>query len=97
MWLNGDDFTKTPVETLNKIEAFLGVDQFFKKQHFDFSGLKGYPCFKLDPLSNSKCMGKGKAREHPVLSEESMNILRNHYRPIIEKFNSQTGLNIQLS
>lgn len=92
-----DDFTTKPVEILNKIESFLGVKSFFTSDHFDFKGLKGYPCFKLDKKSHSSCMGKEKARKHPELSEESLDILRRYYRPILDKFKEQTGIDVPLS
>ena len=65
--------------------------------HFDFSGRKGFPCFKLDEESKSKCMAKNKARDHPVLNEESLIFLRKHYKPIIDSFQVQTGLTVNLS
>ena len=70
LWLDGDDFTTRPVETMNKVETFIGVEHYFTKDHFDFTGRKGYPCFKLDTESLSSCMGTGKARQHPELKEE---------------------------
>ena len=36
--LNGDDFTSAPLKVLRVVENFIGVPQFFKKNHFDFSG-----------------------------------------------------------
>ena len=94
--MDGDDFTTQPVETMTKIETFIGVEHYFTADHFDFSGRKGYPCFKLDPESHSSCMSKAKAREHPELKEESLEILRKHFRPILERFRQQTGLDLQL-
>jgi len=42
-------------------------------------------------------MGNHKARDHPKLSEESLQILRNHFTPILEKFKKQTGIELELS
>ena len=97
LWLDGDEFTKNPVKILNQIEAFIGIPQYFNENHFDFSGLKGYPCFRLDESSLSECMGKNKARPHPELSEESLDKLRRHFKPILQKFKEQTGLKLSLS
>lgn len=72
LWLDGDEFTENPVKILNQIESFIGIPKYFNENHFDFSGLKGYPCFKLDETSHSACMGKNKARDHPDLSEKSL-------------------------
>ena len=95
--MDGDEFTKTPVKILNQIESFLGIPKYFSENHFDFSGLKGYPCFKLDSSSLSACMGKSKARPHPELSKKSLNKLRKYFEPILVKFREQTGLHLQLS
>ena len=95
MLLDGDRFTTDPVKTLNEIENFLGVERFFSDNHFDFSGKKGYPCFKLNDYA--KCMSDNKGREHPPLSEESLKHLRDHYQPILDQFKTQTGMKINLS
>ena len=97
LWLDGDEFTVSPVRVLNRIEKFLGVPRYFTEQHFEFSGRKGYPCFKLDPDSHSRCMGDKKARDHPELSDKSLNILRRYYKPKLEKFKARTGVDVKLS
>ena len=97
MWLDGDEFTRNPIKILYKIESFIDIPHYFTEGHFDFSGRKGYPCFKLDQESLSQCMGDEKARPHPELNEKSLKILRKHFSPILEKFRKQTGLNLQLS
>ena len=97
LWLDGDEFTVSPVRVLNRIERFLGVPRYFTEQHFEFSGRKGYPCFKLDPDSHSRCMGEKKARDHPGLSDKSLNILRRYYKPKLEKFKARTGVDVKLS
>ena len=37
-------------------------------RHPVFVGKHGFPCFKLDPSSHSRCMSDSKARDHPELS-----------------------------
>ena len=92
LWLDGDEFTKNPVKILNQIEAFIGIPQYFNENHFDFSGLKGYPCFKLDTTSLSECMGKSKARPHPELSKKSLNKLRKYFDSIRSRTLTDTGI-----
>ena len=82
---------------LNKIEKFLEIPQYFTVDHFDYTGRKGFPCFKLDEKSRSQCMSKVKARDHPKLNQESLTYLRNHFKPILNTFKSQAGVNIKLS
>ena len=97
LWLDGDEFSRNPIKTLNKVEKFVDVPQYFDKNHFDYSGRNGLPCFKLDEESLSQCMTKGKGRPHPELNEKSLKILREHFIPILEKFKQQTGMNLNLS
>ena len=85
-----------PVGILNEVEKFLKIPQFFTSEHFEDSGQKGYPCFKLDEESRSKCVWK-RSKPHPELNEESLNYLRNHFRPIIDNFERQTGMRLNLS
>ena len=60
-------------------------------------GKHGFPCFKLDADSMSKCMSDSKARDHPELSQESLKLLRSKFRPMLEKFKEQTGMSVNLS
>ena len=59
------------------------------------SGKKGYPCFKLE--SDDGCMNKNKGITHPELGQQSLNHLRKHFRPILDTFKGQTGLDVKLS
>ena len=61
------------------------------------AGRKGYPCFKLDADSLEGCMGETKARLHPDISPATRDYLRQTFKPIIEQFNSETGMEIRLS
>lgn len=95
MLLNGDRFTMEPVKILNEIEDFLGVERFFSDSLFDFSGKKGYPCFKLN--NNSKCMSDEQGRDHPLIGSESASYLRRYYRPILDNFEEKSGMKLSLS
>ena len=57
-------------------------------------GRKGYPCFTLD---KNGCAAKSKAREHPELQEETLTLLRNHFAPMLKRFEMQTGMKLELS
>ena len=95
MLLDGDRFTMEPVQILNEIEDFLGVNRFFTDSLFDFSGKKGYPCFKLN--NNSKCMSNEQGRDHPPIGSESLEYLRKYYQPILDDFEDKTGMKLSLS
>ena len=93
--IDGDMFTTEPVKTLNEVEDFLGVKRFFSDSLFDFSGKKGFPCFKLN--NDSKCMSSEQGRDHPPIGSESLSYLRKYYRPILNNFEGQTGMELTLS
>ena len=112
--LNGDDFTVAPLTVLRNVEKFIGVPEFFKENHFNFTGIyrfihilknyvhdhsissgrKGYPCFTL--VTNG-CADENKARKHPELHQETLTKLRNHFTPMLKKFERQTGMKLELS
>ena len=93
--LDGDVFVEEPVKVLNEIEEFLGIPSYFTKDHFDFSGRKGFPCFKLDEESRSQCMSKGKARDHPDLSEERLTYLQMVLGQVKQKLEEITDADIE--
>ena len=64
---------------LNEVEDFIEVPIYFAWDLFDYSGRKGFPCFKIDEKSQSQCMGKKKARDHPELNEESLIFISSTY------------------
>ena len=97
MLLDGDVFTENPLIALQNVEKFLGLPSFFTSEHFDFSGKKGFPCFKLDPESASKCMGVKKGRDHPKISKRNLKFLRNHFNPMVRRFKLLTGMKLRLS
>ena len=98
------------VERFLELPSFFTEDHFdytgrylTKLLEFDFIifgnivGKHGFPCFKLDADSMSKCMSDSKARDHPELSQESLKLLRSKFRPMLEKFKEQTGMSVNLS
>ena len=95
MLLNGDRFTTEPVKILKEVEDFVGVKRFFSDSLFDFSGKKGYPCFRSNNLS--KCMSDEQGRDHPPIGLESVRYLRRYYQPILDNFEEKTGMKLPLS
>ena len=62
-----------------------------------FEGKKGYPCFQVDQGSEDRCMNSSKkGRDHPPLTNQSLELLREMFRPDINKFNKETGRNIRV-
>ena len=95
------------IEQFLNIPAFFSQDHFvFTGKSFGLQwsliyesdeGKKGYPCFKVDQETEEKCMNSSKkARDHPTLTEDSRELLRELFQPSITEFNNQTGMNIRL-
>ena len=65
--------------------------------HLNNKGRKGFPCFQLNINSTIQCMGEKKARDHPELSKESLELLRKHFQPMLKQFKEETGMKLKLS
>ena len=63
-----------PAPILNKLEQFLNVPNFIKKEYF-IRGKKGFFCLNI----KKGCMGSSKGRKHPVVSETTKEVLRQFY------------------
>ena len=96
--VNGDVLITDPVVELKKVEAFLGVKSFFYQDMFFYNATKGFYCWKVlnkkgRELSN--CLGSGKGREHPTVSEDIMAKLRIFFEPHNEEFYTLVGHNFR--
>lgn len=93
--VNGDELIRDPVPELQRVETFLGVSPFFRKEMFYFNATKGFYCWKKSGRSGvemSYCLGGGKGREHPVIPEEVISRLRAFFRPHNDRFYQLVGL-----
>jgi [heparan sulfate]-glucosamine 3-sulfotransferase 5 len=75
--VDGDEFARNPSEELNKIERFLNVEKFFKKEHFAYVENRGFFC--LQRKHSVECLEKGKGRLHPYINPNLMRKLQNFY------------------
>jgi hypothetical protein len=104
--LNGENFIKQPWIELNKLERFLNVDEYIKKEHFQFDSNKNFYCLsnnnrkrrtiKADSLHTNEtdCLGKNKGRKsHVYLSEYVKNGLRSYFTSWNSKFYELIGQN----
>lgn len=70
--LNGEAFIGEPWNELNRVESFLNINQFIRKQHFQFDRKKNFYCLMANKILNTTfhgCLGKNKGRkEHVYLS-----------------------------
>ena len=78
--VDGERLKKAPWEELLKIEEFLGLPAFSKKDKFYFSKKRGFYCHR-----SFGCLNSGKGRPHPKIDTEKRRILLEYYKPYNEK------------
>ena len=87
--VDGDSLISNPLPELQRAEAFLGVDSYFTEDMFYFNKTKGFYCWKRRIKGYDEvpqCLGSGKGREHPELSTEAVETLREFFKPHNEMF-----------
>ena len=75
--VDGDAMVVNPIHELQKAEKFLGVKTYFHKEMFYFNETKGFYCWKKS--GKPTCLGDGKGREHPSLSDTVRSKLQNFF------------------
>jgi hypothetical protein len=82
LFVDGENFIKKPYDELKRVENFLNVIPFIQTNHFVFDIKKKFFCMnKNQELNKTECMAKDKGREHPDLSVDTLNKLKDFYRP----------------
>ena len=92
--VNGDTLVKDPAHELERVEDFLGVSRFFNRDMFLFNETKGFYCWKKRSKRGSEipyCLGSGKGRKHPTVSNEVISKLKTFFRLSNERFFNLTG------
>ena len=93
--VNGETLIDDPFSEIKRVEGYLDLEPFFEETNFVYPDeTRRFPCFKVG--ERTTCLKKTKGLEHPQLKEESINYLRNHFQPMMDKFQNQTGLFIKL-
>lgn len=101
--VSGENLTKQPYEELKKVEKFLNLPSFFKREYFVYNKTKGFYCFYKSmskpstgsqiTMSNLKCLAKCKGRRHAFVSNETQTLLRSYYRPFNDELYKLVGRN----
>ncbi|XP_077990635.1 heparan sulfate glucosamine 3-O-sulfotransferase 1-like [Glandiceps talaboti] len=78
LFVDGDNFRRNPTEELQRVEFFLGIRRYFKKEHFYFDKEKGQQCVAFPEKA---CMPRSKGRQHPKLADWAKEKLCEFYRP----------------
>jgi len=94
--VDGDNLVGQPLEEIRRVEQFLDIPKFYSEKNFVFpnSGSR-FPCFVTEK-DEMFCMGKEKGREHPLLKEETVLLLKNYFKPMIDEFYTLTGTRLNI-
>eukprot|EP00794_Sanderia_malayensis_P009227 gene9227-10201_t len=98
-FVNGDTLISSPAEELRKVQQFLHLQPLVDESNFVYNATKRFYCVRKTlhdrqtKAANVVCLGKSKGREHPAVSDSTLNAMRDFYRPYNEELYKQTGVN----
>ncbi|XP_076334870.1 heparan sulfate glucosamine 3-O-sulfotransferase 3B1-like isoform X2 [Tachypleus tridentatus] len=85
--VSGENLIKNPGKEMMMVQDFLGLPRIVSDHHFYFNQTKGFPCVKKSENKGvPHCLGKTKGRTHPDIASETIDRLRDFYRPFNQKF-----------
>ncbi len=88
--VDGDSLITNPLTQLKRAEAFLGIESYFTESMFFFNETKGFYCWRKIS-KDAHCLGSGKGREHPEVSPEAVQALKQFFKPHNQQFYNQCG------
>ncbi|XP_065839551.1 heparan sulfate glucosamine 3-O-sulfotransferase 1-like [Oscarella lobularis] len=91
-YVSGDALVANPYPEVKKLEACLGLPNWFKPSNFYFNPTRRFYCLKPDnkPV---QCLNKSKGRTHPDISKDVENKLRHFFGDYNERLYQITGRN----
>ncbi len=98
-FVNGDEMITNPGKELLKVQEFLRLEPLVDEQNFVYNATKRFFCVyktlqdRREKSQNSICLGKSKGRKHPSVSEKTLQVMREFYRPYNEELYRMTGIN----
>ncbi|XP_010903264.2 heparan sulfate glucosamine 3-O-sulfotransferase 2 [Esox lucius] len=91
-FVSGERLITDPAGELARVQDFLGLKRIVTDKHFYFNRTKGFPCLKKPESSSSpRCLGKSKGRTHIQIDGDTIEQLRDFYRPYNIKFYEMVG------
>ena len=90
--VDGENLIKRPFEEIIRVESFLQLNQFYKKEHF-YVGPKGFPCFSVQ--GSTRCMFNDKGRKHPSITEAFSKKLHGLFGPNMRLFEEISSVNFE--
>ena len=100
-FIDGNSLIKNPSKELIDVQKFLKIPVVINEKSFVFNRAKQFYCvYKNSPQENKErikdnsnviCLGKSKGRPHPYVKPETMEVLREFYKPYNEELRKMTG------
>lgn len=76
--VDGDELKSDPSAVMDRLQAFLKIEPYFDyRQHLKFDVHKGFYCPVVG--RTVKCLGKGKGRRYPSLTDNEEMLVREFY------------------
>ena len=82
--VDGDRLIRNPYPEVKRTGRFLGLRSYFSPENFIFNKTKGFYCVKNELVNT--CLGNGKGREHPQVSPDVLQKLRDYFRSFNQDF-----------
>ena len=92
--VDGDAFISDPFKEIVKVERFLNVDSFFKKEMFVYNEEKKFYCWRKlrKQTLQEVCLGSSKGRAHPDVNGATKDKLSKYFQPHNENFCSLANM-----
>lgn len=92
-FVSGEGLVKKPYKEIKAVEKFLELEPFFTERNFRFDKKKGFPCFVPGNSNDSYCLPPNKGRTHAHAQENTLQLLRDFYRPYNRQFYNRVQRN----
>lgn len=90
--VDGENLIQNPIQELNLVQDFLGIERTIRKEMIYMNSTKGFPCIKQQKHSSFGCFRKTKGRSHLFVDKETLKHLRDFYETHNRRFFSMTGM-----
>ena len=87
--VSGENLVKNPLDELQKVEDFLGLEHKLSKNNFYMNKTRGFYCLRQG--SKEKCLANSKGRKHPQIDPNILRKLHEFFRPHNQKFYDLVG------
>lgn len=93
--VSGEALIADPVTEMRPVEKFLQLNPVISSANFRYNSTskKGFPCLIRNPdeIKKPHCLGKTKGRQHPQISDDLLQRLRDFYAPANQEFYELVG------